>query len=46
MTNLLQWWQHLPKRQKPLWIVLSYTLILTAGIDLGRTLYHLFHAVP
>jgi len=46
MTKFKDWWQSTPKSQKPIWTVLCYTLILAAGIDIGRTLYHLIHAAP
>jgi len=43
MTKLHLWWLATPKSQRPLLMMLGYTLLFAGGIAVGRELFHVTH---
>lgn len=43
MTKFHLWWHAMPKRQRPLFMVLGYTLLFAGGIAVGRELFEFTH---
>jgi hypothetical protein len=43
MKDFQAWWRNVPPQQKPIWTILCYVVLFAVSIDLGRTLYGVFH---